>query len=83
MDILEITLLITYLIGYVTNTAIALLIKEEDLAILAFLPVVNTILAAIFIVGTPIYGVKSYLKEKKEKQYKDNMQLYNLLYTKR
>ena len=82
MDTLQITLLITYIIGYVTNTAIALFIKEKNLAIWALMPVVNIILATIFIVGTPIYGIKQYYKEKKEKLYKDNKQLYNLLYTK-
>lgn len=82
MDTLQIILLVTYIIGYVTNTTIAFIIKAKDLAIWALIPVVNTILAAIFIVGTPIYGVKQYYKEKKEKLYKDNKQLYKLLYTK-
>ena len=82
MDTLQITLFIAYIIGYVTNTAIALFIKEKKLAILALLPLVNTIFAAIFIVGTPIYGVKQYYKEKKEKLYKENKQIYKLLYIK-
>lgn len=82
MDTLQIILLITYIIGLVTNATIATVIKEKDLAIWALMPVVNTILAAIFIVGTPIYGVKQYYKEKKEKLYKDNKQIYKLLYTK-
>jgi len=82
METLQIILLVTYIIGYVTNTAIAIFIKEKNLAIWALMPVVNTILAVIFIVGTPIYGVKQYYKEKKEKLYKDNKQLYKLLYTK-
>lgn len=82
MDTLQITLLITYVIGLVTNATIATVIKEKDLAIWALLPVVNTILAAIFIVGTPIYVVKQYYKEKKEKLYKDNQQIYKLLYIK-
>lgn len=82
MDTLQIILLATYIIGLVTNATIAFIIKAKDLAIWAMVPVVNTILAAIFIVGTPIYGVKQYYKEKKEKLYKDNKQLYKLLYTK-
>jgi heptaprenylglyceryl phosphate synthase len=82
MDTLQIILLATYIIGLVTNATIAFIIKAKDLAIWAMVPVVNTILAAIFIYMELNSTISEHQKEKKEKLYKDNKQLYKLLYTK-